>query len=264
MVDVPAAVAAFVAEEARLGDSPDAMTFSWPRHHPLYFNHGGLGGPTRAVMQLRTAAHELSEQHPMAWHRDIAPALLNRSRMAVCDFLGASRLQFVPSVSTGLFAVMQAVALQEGDIVVTTDVRYHSVEDTLKHLCASAGAIIHTVCVPCPANSLSELSEAWDAGLAAAAALGTVRLAVFDWVSSKPSMLFPVREMVDACARYGVASLVDGAHVPGSVPEGDIALDRLGCDFFCCTFSKWLFAPRSVAALYVREVSRLGRLGSSS
>ena len=48
---------------------------------------------------------------------------------------------------------------------------------------------------------------------------------------------------------------VSGAHVPGSVIEEDIALDKLGCDFFCCTFSKWLFAPRSIAALYVREGS---------
>jgi hypothetical protein len=160
-------------------------------------------------------------------------------------------------VSTGLFAVMQAVALKRGDVVITTDVRYHSVEDTLQHLCACAGATLHTVRLPMPAASQEELAQAWREGLAAAASKGRVQLAVMDWVSSKPSMLFPIRAMVAACAAAGVPTLVDGAHVPGSVPEAEIALDELGCDFFCCTFSKWLFAPRSIAALYVREGSHL-------
>lgn len=255
-----ATVGAFEAAESAALNAEDALTFTWPSWHPLYFNHGGLGGPTAAVLRLRRHAETIAERHPMAWHRDVAPVLVKRSRQAVCEFLGVescNRLQLVPSVSTGLFAVMRAVSLKEGDVVVTTDVRYHSVEDTLVHLCACAGATLHTVRVPMPPASYGEVAEAWREGLVAAAGRGRVQLAVIDWVSSKPSMLFPVRDMVAACAEAGVPSLVDGAHVPGSVPEAEIALDELRCDFFCCTFSKWLWAPRSIAALYVREGSHL-------
>ena len=121
-----ASVAAFEAAEQEELNSPDALQFAWSSSHPLYFNHGGLGGPTAAVTRLRRRAETLAEQQPMAWHRDIMPALMWRAKQATCQLLGVAdeqRLQLVSSVSTGLFAVLQSVALNAGDVVITTDTR---------------------------------------------------------------------------------------------------------------------------------------------
>ena len=61
--------------------------------------------------------------------------------------------------------------------------RYHSVDDTLKHLCARAGATLYTVRVPCPATSQQELASAFQDGLTAAAQKGTVKLAGLSVIS---------------------------------------------------------------------------------
>ena len=132
------------------------------------------------------------------------------------------------NVSVGIFSVLRACALRPGDVVVTTSVRYHSVQDALEDMCRRAGATLRTVEVSLPATSADELLAGFERGLDEAMGSGPVRLAVFDHVSSKPAIVFPAAKMVVACRRRGVPSLVDGAHAPGQEKGDSTSLQR-GC-----------------------------------
>jgi len=50
-----------------------------------------------------------------------------------------------------------------------------------------------------------------------------------DYISSRPSVLLPVKELVTVCRRHNVMVLVDGAHTPGHI---QLDLEHLGADFF--------------------------------
>eukprot|EP00937_MAST-01D_sp_MAST-1D-sp2_P003821 g3821.t1 len=218
----------------------------------------------RTSMRLRRHAERLCERQPMRWCRDEAPRLVKRARGALCSYLGIdnpSCLTFLSNASAAMFAVLQATALEPGDVVLATETCYHSIGDALRHLCARAGAALRTVPLlphgaACVRDS-AQLLAAWEHGLReamahAAATGGCVKLAVLDHISSKPSVVFPAAGMVAACARCGVPTLVDGAHAPGSLPERSLALDAMDCDFYAMNFHKWMHAPRPCAGLYVR------------
>jgi hypothetical protein len=94
---------------------------------------------------------------------------------------------------------------------------------------------------------------------------GSVKLAIIDHISSKPAMLFPVKDLVTMCNDNGIATLVDGAHTVGSTskykashPDGKAetpvlsfgTVDETDCTFFCCTFHKWGHTPRPSGGIY--------------
>jgi len=81
---------------------------------------------------------------------------------------------------------------------------------------------------------------------------GKIRLAVIDHVSSMPSVLVPVKEVIAVCRDEGVDQVfVDGAHAIGNV---DIDMQEIGADFYTSNLYKWFFCPPSVAFLYCRRM----------
>jgi len=80
---------------------------------------------------------------------------------------------------------------------------------------------------------------------------GKIRLAVIDHVSSMPSVLVPVKELIGICRDEGVDQVfVDGAHAIGNV---DIDMQEIGADFYTSNLHKWFFCPPSVAFLHCRR-----------
>ncbi|KAF9972143.1 hypothetical protein BGZ75_001590, partial [Mortierella antarctica] len=77
-----------------------------------------------------------------------------------------------------------------------------------------------------------------------------IKLAMVDWISSVPSILHPVKELVDMLQSHGILVFVDGAHAIGQV-HVDLAV--LQPDFFITNCHKWLFSVRGSAALFVAK-----------
>ena len=61
-------VEAFERAEAEALSRPDALESLLGRDC-VFLNHGGLGGPPRAVIELRRHAERLCERQPMRWCR---------------------------------------------------------------------------------------------------------------------------------------------------------------------------------------------------
>lgn len=190
----------------------------------------------------------------MAYHREIVPALMRQARECAAGYLGASpaNLSFLASASSGFYAVMRAISLQPGDIILTTSLRYHSFDDDLKYICKEkfGGSVeIRTVQLSLPISSSDQIVSAFQAAFDAAVAdgsLGRIRLAFFDHVSSKPAVLFPIKRLCKMCRKHGVPSLVDGAHAPGLLcwagetsaasAAAALRLDELDPDYYVANF----------------------------
>jgi len=54
-------------------------------------------------------------------------------------------------------------------------------------------------------------------------------LVIADYISSRPALLLPVKELISICRRHGAMAFVDGAHTPGQI---ELDLETLGADFF--------------------------------
>ena len=62
-----------------------------------------------------------------------------------------------------------------------------------------------------------------------------------------PSVIFPIKELVALCHRYGARVMVDGAHAPGQLP---LNVEEVGADWYTGNLHKWSFTPK-VSALGV-------------
>jgi hypothetical protein len=70
---------------------------------------------------------------------------------------------------------------------------------------------------------------------------------VMDHISSKPTILYPVDRMCELCQSLQIPTLVDGAHVPGSIPSHLIHVEDTKATFYVVTFHKWCNTPRGTS-----------------
>ncbi|KAL9427122.1 hypothetical protein AB3S75_033839 [Citrus x aurantiifolia] len=78
---------------------------------------------------------------------------------------------------------------------------------------------------------------------------------MIDHVTSIPSVLIPVKELIKVCREEGVNKVfVDGAHGIGCV---DVDMKEMAADFYTSTLNKWFFCPPVAAILYFRKSSEV-------
>lgn len=219
-----------------------------PRMSMSFLNHGGFGDPHPSTLKLREYLTSLCYQQPMVYHRSIVPVLYKRAKKRACDYLQISEesrdgFSFI-AVTPAIFGVLAAVKFEEGDVIVTSDMIYHSLVDAVSHFSSVQKLKWIQVesphgCDPDEIYTLFELVVRNEA-----ANNGSVKLVVLDHISSKPTVMFPVNRICKLCRSLKIPTLVDGAHVPGSIPSHLIDVEGTEATFYCVTFHKWVNTPR--------------------
>lgn len=75
-------------------------------------------------------------------------------------------------------------------------------------------------------------------------------MAVIDHISSQPSFIFPIEQIITYLKAKDIAVFIDGAH---AINQVDINLAKLQPSAYFSNFHKWGFAPISAAFLYVSD-----------
>jgi selenocysteine lyase/cysteine desulfurase len=129
-----------------------------------------------------------------------------------------------------------------GDIIVTSDMLYHSLVDALLYISRTHQLTWIQVDTPQGGKS-DDIYQEFETRLRKQPK-DQVKLVIVDHISSKPSVLFPVDRICRLCKSLQIPTLIDGAHVPGSIPSQYINVERLGATFYAVTFHKWCNTPR--------------------
>jgi hercynylcysteine S-oxide lyase len=120
-------------------------------------------------------------------------------------------------------------------------------EKTAQYLCDTIpGVRIHKIELDYPVSN-DEILRRTDAALRGNR---NIRLVLMDAISSLPGVIFPWERLCEMCTRYGVYSLVDGAHAVTQIP---IDISKSRPDFFVSNLHKWSYVARGCAVLYVRR-----------
>ena len=220
-----------------------------------YLNHGTVGAPPRQVLdRQREIQLEIERQPARFLLRELSEAAAGgpraeppRMRVAaghVAAVLGArgEDLAFVDNATTGVNAVLRAVALGPGDEILITDLGYGSVALASGFVARERGASVKVAATPDPGSPPEAFVDA-----IAAALTPSTRLAIVDHVASDTALVLPVGEVASRCRRAGVPLLVDGAHAPGALA---LDLPTIGADWYVGNLHKWAWAPRSSGILW--------------
>ncbi|KAG2597010.1 putative L-cysteine desulfhydrase 2 [Panicum virgatum] len=225
-------------------------------------NNGTFGCCPATVLAARARWQRLFLSQPDAFYFHSLQPGLSRSRAAVAAAVGATgaaEVSLVDNATTAAAIVMQHVAwsfaegaFARGDAVLMLHYTYSSVKKSIHAYAARAGAAVVEVPLPFPVASPAAVVAEFRAALARAKAGGrAVRLAVIDHITSMPSVLIPVRDLVAICRDQGVDKVfVDAAHAIGQVP---VDVRDIGADFYTSNLHKWFFCPSAVAFLHIRK-----------
>eukprot|EP00668_Euglena_longa_P016643 GGOE01020931.1.p1 GENE.GGOE01020931.1~~GGOE01020931.1.p1 ORF type:complete len:426 (+),score=95.97 GGOE01020931.1:48-1325(+) len=247
---------------------PPADEEGTPFGHPLkakYFlqdpsltnlNAASFGSVPRPVAEAQYNLFLEQESHLDHWFRQTYFAKVNAARQALAQFTNCAPadLVLVENASAAVNSVLRSGLLGSEDTVLVLSTAYKMVTNTLDWITAEYGVRKLVVDVPFPLTETTSLIRLVEKALVDCEREGhRVKLCVFSHISSMPALIEPVAEFVSIGHAHGALVLVDGAHAPGQIP---IDIAQLGCDFYCGTCHKWLFAPKGTAFLWVAAAAR--------
>ncbi|WVQ77138.1 hypothetical protein IAR50_006821 [Cryptococcus sp. DSM 104548] len=230
-------------------------------------NHGSYGSPPLPVISASNKLSSQIESNPDKFMRRDWLPILEETHRAVAGMIGAqeSEVVIVPNTTHGVFNIVDTLKWEPGDVIVYYNTTYGAVSQMLKYMADSRGVTLHSVNISFPVphstvieetekvlDQYNEVSKPHYTGQPKATGKGDgssrVKLIVVDALSSNPGLLFPWQEIVQVAKRYGVLSLVDGAHAIGQI---EVDVKKADCDFFVSNCHKWLMSRRGGAVLYV-------------
>lgn len=191
---------------------------------------------------IRTRMHafqDRAEAYPDCFIRYEYPRLLDASRQAMATLLKVpvETVVFLPNATTGINTVLRSLRFEKGDRIVYFSTIYGSCEKTIDYISETTPAEGVKVEYTYPVSD-GELVRRFEEVLATERKAGnTVRVALFDTVSSLPGVRMPFERLTEVCGREGVLSLIDGAHGVGHLP---LDLGKLQPDFFVSNCHKYV------------------------
>lgn len=238
--------------------------FSHHQRGVARINNGSFGSCPRSVLAAQTAWQLRFLQQPDDFFFNVLRPAILRSRTAIKDIINADhvdRVSLVDNATTAAAIVLQQISrrsaqghFQPNDTVIMFHCAYQAVKKSIEAYVTPIGGSVVEVQLPFPVRSNEEIVSEFKKGLEKGKLTGgKVRLAIIDHITSMPSVVLPVRELIKICREQGVEQVfVDGAHAIGSVR---VDVKEIGADFYVSNLYKWFFSPPSVAFLYCKNNS---------
>jgi isopenicillin-N epimerase len=235
-----------------------------------FLNHGSFGAVPRVVFEEQEMWRRRIEAEPIELLGRRGHQLIAAAKQTVARWLGmeVADFGFVSNATEGINAVLRSLDFAPGDELLTTSHVYNAVRQAMKYVAGRTGALYRELDLPPASTAASD--EADESGAAARASdapsarysaqaiadavIGAVtdrtRLVVIDHITSPTALVFPVEQIVAACARRGVDVLVDGAHAAGMIAQ--LNVPAIGAAYYAGNLHKWACCPKGCGFLWVR------------
>uniref|UniRef100_A0A2N9EI97 Aminotransferase class V domain-containing protein n=1 Tax=Fagus sylvatica TaxID=28930 RepID=A0A2N9EI97_FAGSY len=225
-------------------------------------NNGSFGCCPSSILQSQQHLQlQFLRQPDHFYFSHLKPGISN-SRSLLQRLINAHHLDevsIVDNATTAAAIVLQNTAwsfaegkFNKGDVAIMLHYAYGAVKKSIEAYVTRAGGYVIEVQLPFPVNSNDEIVFEFRKALEKGKENGRkVRLAVIDHITSMPSVVIPVKELVRICREEGVDQVfVDAAHGIGCT---DVDMQDIGADFYTSNLHKWFFCPPSIAFLYCRK-----------
>jgi isopenicillin-N epimerase len=211
-----------------------------------FLNHGSFGAVPRVVLDEQTKWRDRIESDPIELLGRQRPQLVDDAKLEIGHWLGMNPTDFglVTNATEGINCVLRSLQFSAGDELLTTTHVYNAIRQAMRYISAKTGAAYREIDVPVPINSAADIEQP-----ILRAITSRTKLLVIDHITSPTALVFPIRDILAACADRGVDVLIDGAHAPGMLP---LDIQTLSPAYYAGNLHKWTCAPKGSAFLWVR------------
>lgn len=215
----------------------------------LPLNHASYGAQPVPVLEAEAKEHAEYRSNPDWYLHYVAAERLETARNELAQVLDADprNIGFAHNGTTASNILLRSYPFQKGDYLIAASTTFGYCANTIKFLEEYIGIVPVFVPINYPMGS-DEIVEAYAKAIKKSSAKGTVRMAFFDTVSSKPAARLPWERLVALCKDEGILSFVDGAHCIGLLEN--VSLNTVRPDFFVTNIHKWFYSPTSASLIY--------------
>jgi len=172
-------------------------------------------------------------------------------RKLLAEYLNsdAEDIVMVPNATGGINAVFRSLKFTAGDKIMHFNTIYGAMKSLIQFISDSNNGTVTPVefVVNYPMSN-AELLESFVNFLDANhSPESPIRIARVDHISSTPSFINPIEEMIQILKARNILVLIDGAHAVGQIP---IDLKALQADYYVTNCHKWMYAARGCSVLY--------------
>ena len=211
----------------------------------VYLNTGATGPCPRRVLDAAAAA---GEDHEVAASAGVdgrdpykhAWSAYDETRATIADFLGADpeEVALTQNTASGISAVVNALELSAGDVVLQTDCEHPAVSLPWDRLTREVGIEVRELDTDRGGLDPAEVADA-------VAEATVLSFSAVDWLYGTRA---PVAELVAVAHEHDTFVLVDAVQAPGQFP---VDVTEWGADAVAAAGHKWLLGPWGAGFLYV-------------
>jgi isopenicillin-N epimerase len=196
----------------------------------VFLNHGSFGACPREVFERYQDWQLELERRPVEFLGRRLPTLLAEARAALGAYVNADPddLVFVQNATAGVNLAAWALDLRPGDEVLSTSLEYGALDLAWEHVAGHGPARYVRMPVTVPLDDAVE--EIWSG------VTDRTRALFLSHITSETALRLPVEELCSRARERGIATVIDGTHVPGHIP---LDLRALDVDYYAGNCHKW-------------------------
>ncbi len=227
---------------------PLSMKSQWVLDPSVVFlNHGSFGACPRQIMEFQSDLRIRIETQPVQFFRRELEESLRASLLPLAELLDASvdQLAFIPNATYGVNSILQSFDWRPDDVICYLDHEYNATANAIESCASRFHLKTCVIKLPFKTTGFRELLD-----IICSQVPDPCRMFVFDAITSPSAWVLPSAELAAWCQQRGIATLIDGAHVPGQI---QFSIRNVKPTFFVGNCHKWLCTPKGSAVLYASE-----------
>ncbi|TYI13252.1 hypothetical protein ES332_A08G046600v1 [Gossypium tomentosum] len=203
--------------------------FSHHQPRVARINNGSFGSCPGSVLAAQRRWQLQFLRQPDAFYFNTLRNGITASRMIIKDLINADHVDevsLVDNATTAAAIVLQQIGhsfaegkFKKSDTVLMLHCAYQAVKKSIQAYVTRTGGSVVEVRLPFPVNSEEEIISEFKKSITEGKSNGRkIRLAIIDHITSMPSVVIPVKELVRVCREEGIDQVfVDAAHAIGSL-----------------------------------------------
>ena len=212
-----------------------------------YFNHGSFGACPKFIFDKYIEIQKKLEQNPVCFLDESIDERILKSQIKLAKYIDCEHddIVFFPNPTTAINEVIKSLNLKKNDEILSTNQEYGALDKAWDYISKKTGSKYIKIKIPNPLSNNDDIYDFFKTKIN-----NRTKVLYLSHVTSATGLILPVKKIINLARKFGILSIIDGAHAPGHI---DVSIKDLNPDIYTGTCHKWLLTPKGVSFLYVKK-----------